>query len=1218
MQLKKLSFNTKYLPYLASILVFILAVTVVSLFISREKTHYFNETRGLIKNHLQARADVIDNLLNHHISTLQNIHLFTQVELNVRGEIAQQDFDAIAQNMYNRESGLLTIAIAPDGVNQFLYPMDSVVIGHNLLTDEHPEVQTDIRVAMQTGEIICSGPYPLSQGQRGLVFRKAVFDSSETFWGFTTVAIDFNSLLEKLHATDAYYPVKVGLRIHDQKISRTAAEVWDSNPVTTIISLPAEFWTTAAIPVEGWDSIYAGEFGKYWIWGLLIAGLLTGIVFTLINHHVTLGKQVRHRTSELESALEESRATEELRRLAEKELMKSEERYRTFIEQTNEGIFRIEFRDPIPVNLPVDEQLSRFYESAVMAECNDAFLKMYGTNNPGDIIGMKVADFLSGPALDHNRLEIRRLIESGYNLTGSETVESDLEGNIHYFSNNLLGIIEDGLLLRIWGTQSDITARVRVEQRLKKSEERLSMAMEGADIGFWDWDLASDRVYLSDQWLDMLGYSPYELPDDVSVWNELIHPEDIEPVNAVLQHHMEGKSDLYETRHRLKTKHGDWIWVLARGKVVERDQDGNPVRAAGTHLDITTQVESEKEIIHTNERLHSIIEASPMPIIVVNLKGKVMTWSPAAEALFGWSEEQAMGKLNPIVPETKHEEYMGNIRQVVENNSVVNMELRRVTARTGEHLILQMAAAPFRNAEGDIAGIMSIFQDITEQRKQQRQMHLQSSALEAAANGILITDSQGNIEWVNSAMMDMSGYSEDELIGENPSILNSGKQSKQFFADLWETVKQGEVWHGELENRKKDGTIYTEDMTITPVKDTEGTVTHFIAIKQDITEQKLLREQLFQSQKMEAIGQLAAGVAHDFNNLLTIIRGYSSLMLSKTDEQSPDYDPIASINQAGEKAEDLTKQLLAFSRKQKLKPQVVDLNSIIRELSKMLTRLIGETIQLDTLLDDTLPVVKVDPGQFEQVLINMAVNARDAMPSGGRLIISTETADIDDISVKEHSELPSEGTICVTIKDTGTGMDDTTLNRIFEPFFTTKGREKGTGLGLATVYGIIKQSGGTIDVQSTPGEGTIFRIYLPSAADEQTVDTDQTSRHDEIVRGSERILVIEDDIGVRKFINKILTTQGYEVHEAGTIAEAAHILSEHRDMNLVISDIVLPESNGFEIQKYIHNSENILFMSGYDMGEVEEYGSLQDKEFLEKPFTSQDLLKRVRRMCDAV
>jgi len=389
----------------------------------------------------------------------------------------------------------------------------------------------------------------------------------------------------------------------------------------------------------------------------------------------------------------------------------------------------------------------------------------------------------------------------------------------------------------------------------------------------------------------------------------------------------------------------------------------------------------------------------------------------------------------------------------------------------------------------------------------------------------------------------------------------------------------------------------------------------------DITESKRLKEQLLQAQKMEVVGRLAGGVAHDFNNLLTAINGYSELVLNFMEEDNPLRQDVAEIRKAGDRAASLTRQLLAFSRKQVLRPKVLDLNQVMDNMGKMLERLIGSDIDLVINLDSHLGRVMADPGQIEQVVLNLAINARDAMPQGGWLTIETANVDLEESYSRRQMDLQPGLYVLVKVSDTGCGMDPETRSRIFEPFFTTKEMGKGTGLGLSTVYGIIKQSGGHIAVHSKPGKGAAFKIYLPRIDDAMEPDS-LASQSPEDYGGQETILLVEDEDGVRQLLSTVLKRQGFKVLEARHGADALDLSTQHEGpIHLVLTDVVMPEMGGLELAQRLqplHPGAKVLYMSGYaENANLHQHLAGQEIYYLQKPFETIGLLQRVRQLLDA-
>ena len=523
---------------------------------------------------------------------------------------------------------------------------------------------------------------------------------------------------------------------------------------------------------------------------------------------------------------------------------------------------------------------------------------------------------------------------------------------------------------------------------------------------------------------------------------------------------------------------------------------------------------------------------------------------------------------------------------------------------------------------GKVEFLEGFISDVTQQKLAADRLRLQSTALESAANAIVLANRDGVIEWVNPAFTRLTGYAFAEAYGERLSILKSGRHEPAFYEELWRTILGGEVWHGELINRRKDGVLYTERMTIAPVTNDRGEVAHFIAIKEDITEQKKLQEQFLQAQKVEAVGRLAGGVAHDFNNILTAISGYTELLLRRLSANDPLFRLAEQIRKSTERASGLTRQLLAFSRKQALQPRVLDLSNVVNDIEKMLRRLIGEDIELHTIRGAAVGNVKADPAQVEQVIMNLAVNARDAMPKGGKLIIEVARATLSEEYTRRHRDVKPGEYVLLAVTDTGTGMTDEVKAHIFEPFFTTKPQGKGTGLGLATCYGIIKQSGGHISVHSELGRGTTFKIYLPR------VDADVDHRPErpklqELPTGRETILVAEDEPGVRELTVDILRNLGYQVIEAGNGEEGVRLAQEKPDqkIDLLFTDVVMPQMDGKQLADWFGTARpetKVLFTSGYTADAIIRHGIFEDRiAFLEKPFTPEVLAQRVREVLDA-
>jgi PAS domain S-box-containing protein len=501
-----------------------------------------------------------------------------------------------------------------------------------------------------------------------------------------------------------------------------------------------------------------------------------------------------------------------------------------------------------------------------------------------------------------------------------------------------------------------------------------------------------------------------------------------------------------------------------------------------------------------------------------------------------------------------------------------------------------------------------------------------SDAMEQAAESIVITDAQGTILYANAAFERISGCGHLGAIGQNLYALRSEEQDATALERYWASLADAEVWQGRFVSKRNDGSSYIEEATITPVRDPSGDVVNYIAILRDATREVQLEEQLHRAQKMEAIGRLAGGIAHDFNNMLTIIHLSGRLLERGLEHEHPLWQHVQRIREAGDRATELVRQLLTFSRREIIQPQALDLNQVIHDVSQMLQRIIGEDIRLRIELAEDLWVVTADSSQLEQVIMNLAVNARDAMPRGGTLAIRTENVALDSGYAAFHVDAQPGDYVMLTLSDTGIGMDDEVKSHIFEPFFTTKERGKGTGLGLATVFGIVKQSHGHIQVYSEVGYGTTFRIYLPRSAgsgqnvQSSTVDADPQGLNPE-QRGVETILLVEDETAVRNLTAHILASQGYRVLSAKDGGEALQISAKHSGpIHLLLTDVVMPMLSGQELAEMLRRQRpgmQVLYTSGFASDAIESHGILEkDAFFLSKPLTLSSLIRGVRAALD--
>ncbi len=810
-------------------------------------------------------------------------------------------------------------------------------------------------------------------------------------------------------------------------------------------------------------------------------------------------------------------------------LRESEERYSAFIQQSSDGIWCFEGAQPIPVRLPEDDQINTIYKYGVLSECNAAFARMYGLSSPAEIIGARLSDLM--PQSDPHNIEyLRTFIRSGYCLNDAESHEVDKNGKPKYFMNNLVGIVENGILYRAWGTQRDITERKTAEIELKRQTAFFLELFESSPNGILILD-REDRILRANQgFCRMFQYASEEIRGKYI--NDLIVPE----------HLAEEGSDL--TRRI-------YLGEILRKESVRKRKDGSLVSVS---------------ILGYPIRIEGTMEAG--------------------YAIYS------------------------DITDRVRANDAIREMAQGVAAGTGEAFFLTLIQQLAKALRVDVAYFGTTIKDAP------RKIVIHA----ACCDGTIIE----NFEY------DLQGTPCDTVFGQEIKYYPDGVRHQfpgcaileQLHVDCYMGIPLFGLNGGPL------GVLAILHRSTLPNEQLARSMLNIFAariaaeLERRRSEEALHRseEQFRQSQKMEAVGRLAGGIAHDFNNLLTAITGYSDLMLIRIPENDPMRRHAEEIRRAGERAAALTRQLLAFSRKQILQPKTIDLNAIVTDTEKMLRRLIGEDIELSTCLQPGLDCVRADPNQIEQVIMNLAVNARDAMPEGGMLTIRTDRVRADDAPLCDITEMPPGTYVMLSISDTGTGIDPEIRSHLFEPFFTTKEKGKGTGLGLSTVYGIVKQSNGHICMTSELGHGSTFRICLPAVAGTAESLRSAVQRNTE-TRGIETILLVEDEDIVRRMAVEILRENGYRVLEAANGNEAIRLNELHPGtIHMLLTDVIMPGMNGQELAKRLtvdRPEMRVLYMSGHTGDAIISHGTLKaGSAFLQKPFLSDILTRAVRDLLD--
>jgi two-component system cell cycle sensor histidine kinase/response regulator CckA len=771
---------------------------------------------------------------------------------------------------------------------------------------------------------------------------------------------------------------------------------------------------------------------------------------------------------------------------------------------------------------------------------------------------------------------------------------------------------ELGKVRLVLGVSRDINERKLVQQAIREAEEKYRGIFDGALEGIYRTSLHGRPLAANPAIAKMLGYdSPEDVRNSIAnVGTELwVDADERARFIDLLQTH--GTVRNFECRQRRKD--GSIIWVSLNSRRVT-DSGGEPFNE-GFMEDITERKRMEDALRQSEDKFSRAFLSSPAAVTILDVadEGRFLDANEAFETDSGYPRHEIIGR---TITEL---DIFENPRQGLELLGRLAREGRlrgqecRYRNREGK-VRIALLSAELINLDGRNCAIVTTL-DITERKRAEERIGILATAIEQAGEQILITGLDGNIEYCNPAFEKISGYSKEEVLGRNTRLLKSGKQNEEFYRSMWATIRSGSVWFGQFTNRRKNGLLYEEEATISPIRDDSGRIKGYVAVKRDVSERIQLENQFRQAQKLESIGRLAGGVAHDFNNLLTVINGYSDMLATKLKPYDPLWPYVEEIRKAGERGAGLTRQLLTFSRKQVIEVRTLDLNAIVRDAERMLHRVIGEDIELLTILDSAPGMVRGDLDQIHQVIMNLVVNARDAMPDGGQLVIETRHTEVDETAAGTYPDAAPGSYVMLLIKDNGSGMDEKTQEHMFEPFFTTKEAGKGTGLGLSTVYGIVRQNGGWIQLVSHVGVGTAFQIYLPSVeASPLAPPQEPVFAHSR--NAGQTILLVEDHAEVRKLIFAVLTQRGYRVLEACDGGEAFMLASEYADeIHLLLSDVVMPGMNGKELSERLRSVRpniKILFSSGYTADVVANRGVLEHHvALLQKPFTADELARKV-------
>ena len=854
------------------------------------------------------------------------------------------------------------------------------------------------------------------------------------------------------------------------------------------------------------------------------------------------------------------------------------------VEQVIERGARLRVWDEIAAQFP-------FYIAVVDDDEHVTYVNRSMLGMPRDaLIGHKLAERFDDVLLREVRACFAAVRDGEPTARFSYTTRAeDVLGEGHTLTVQVAPLVDERNQLHAFVVAAtDISREVQIQKALQESEERYRSVYENSGRGI---ALHNGRgfTFINPTCRKLWGLGP---DDDVPVVFELVHPEDHHIVKRRMKLVLGGNVGQPE-EIRFNCLDGVERTLSVTGVPVTLHDHPH---ALVEFLDVTEVRKAEERRRQAEQKYRALVEHSNDVVFILDDKQRETWRSPQTGACRALSFAGLVDNLDE-----KSRDRLANALAHVDGRQLLH--LTGVFDNRRQFFACEVSP-PIPDVEGRVVSL----RDITEEHGLETELHRLGQVLEQVEDGVYTTDVNGVILDVNKAYAAMTGYPPDELRGKPFRVLRSGVHDDAFYAGMWNPLLRGETWAGRVVNKRKDGSLYTEEGEVSPVLDDDGAVVGFIGIKRDISKALLLEEQLRQAQKMDGLGQLAGGVAHDFNNLLTLIMGASHLLgLSDLDDEQ--LLELATISKAAERAESLTQQLLAFSRRQVLHPE--DLNAVhaVRDAESMLGRLLPSEIRISHNYDAADAMIHVDRGQLEQVLMNLLINAKDAMPTGGHLRLG--------VTLRQPNRARTNVTYaCIEVADDGEGMDSETASKIFEPFFTTKDPGKGTGLGLSTVYGIVRQSEGDIEVVSVVGQGTTFRVYFPVVNVDHTSTLPQQSQEPDVLQQDVRVLLVEDDPGVRRVAERLLARMGCDVIVAKDAEDAVHKTEDIglSSVQLLVTDVVMPGRRGPELARELiaqHPELQVLFISGYTEGELTA-SDLARGHFLRKPFSPAQLSDAVQ------
>ena len=817
------------------------------------------------------------------------------------------------------------------------------------------------------------------------------------------------------------------------------------------------------------------------------------------------------------------------------------------------------------------------------------------------------------------------------------------DGSTIWIRDAVQVIVEDDEPVVLRGFMFDVTKQKKEQENQKKAEHRLAEAQNIAHVGSWELDLITNELQWSEETFRIFEVNSVLIKPSYESFASFIHPDDRDYVNQSYLNSLDTKLP-YNIEHRILMSDGRVKFVNEQCNT-EYNDDGKAIRSYGTVQDITDRKRTDEAI----RTIASTVSAASDDDFYERLVTSMAEMFQADYAFIGLLDKDDPMQVNTYRVYA-HGKIVSNISYMLSGTPCMNV-VGKVACAYPEHvqqlfpddklltdmgvdsyiglplysvdrmaigIVVVMDSKPMKNTS-QMEEVLKIFAARTEaeleRKKTNETIQQLSLAVEQSPNIIIITNAKGLIEYVNPAFVETTGYSLDEVLNKNPSIIKSGDMPESFYHKLWRTIQAGNTWSGVFHNKRSNGDLYWDEAKISPIKNRHGEITHYLGIQADISEKKQIEQQLRRSQKMDALGKLTGGIAHDYNNMLNVILGYTELleMVLSDESDAKAIEFLKEIQHATYRGASLTKKLLAFSRQESAEPESVDVNQLLLDAQNMLKKTLTARINLAYQLADSIWPVYLDKGDLEDAVLNMCINAMHAMPEGGDLTITTFNRTLlDDEAVVIN--LPAGEYVQLSISDNGCGINEDVLNQIFDPFFTTKG-ELGTGLGLTQVYGFIKRAKGAITIDSSLNQGTYILIYFPrdnSKVEMRNVILDEVSEQ----TGTETILVVDDEKAICALSKNLLASKGYNVLVAES-GEAALKILETNEVDLMVSDVIMPNMDGYKLAAKVREKYpqiKIQLVSGFDDDRKRtEEDEILYKYLLHKPYTAANLFDAVRK-----